>query len=191
MTGSAPADAQAAIDQATAELERLSLKGELEGDPLRPVLLALAASVGAMRQVVDRIEAGPQALTPRERDHMTRQLVQACQTSFVRQAGAAAGRRIIITAAMVVACSAALLGGGYVLGRSSEAAAVANAIGPLREALSDGSASAQVWADAIRRNDLPRLLARCEAAAVWMDSGRRACNVPLWLEDPPRQPPQP
>ncbi len=46
--------------------------------------------------------------------------MQACQASFVRQAGAAARRRTVITAAAVVTLSAAMLGGGYFLGRSSE-----------------------------------------------------------------------
>jgi hypothetical protein len=78
------------------------------------------------------------------------------------------------------------LGGGYLWGRSTEAAEVREASGVIRAALSDGSASARAWADAIRRNDLVGLLARCEGRAVWADTaGRRACAVPLWLDEAP------
>ena len=79
-----------------------------------------------------------------------------------------------------------VLGGGYLWGRSTEAAEVRDAAGVIRATLSDGSASARVWADAIRRNDLVGLLKRCEGRAVWTEaSGRRACAVPLWLDDEP------
>ncbi|MFC7557114.1 hypothetical protein ACFQU7_41185 [Pseudoroseomonas wenyumeiae] len=78
------------------------------------------------------------------------------------------------------------LGSGYLWGRATEAAEVRQATGLIRVTLSEGSASARAWADAIRRNDLVGLLARCEGRAVWSDaSGRRACAVPLWLEDAP------
>ncbi len=78
------------------------------------------------------------------------------------------------------------LGGGYLWGRSTEAAEVREVSGVIRAALTNGSASAQAWADAIRHNDLVGLLGRCEGRAVWADAGgRRACAVPLWLEDAP------
>ena len=122
---------------------------------------------------------------------MTRQFVQACRADFVRQATGQSRRLAVLSGFGAAVLLLGVLVGGYLWGRSTEAAEVRAATGVIRAALSEGSASARAWAEAIRRNDLVGLLARCEGRAVWADNtGRRACAVPLWLDDvaPPAAP---
>jgi hypothetical protein len=187
---SAPAaalsDPRAAIGRARADLRLAASKAELEGDPLGPVLDAFGASLGAMSELLHHAEASRQPLDTRARAEMTRQLVQACRADFVRQAEAQSRRLSLLSGFGAAVLLLSALGGGYLWGRSTEAAELRSATDVIRAALSDGSASAQAWADAIRRNDLVGLLARCEGRAVWSDAnGRRACAVPLWLDEAP------
>ncbi|MFC7694577.1 hypothetical protein ACFQY5_38545 [Paeniroseomonas aquatica] len=150
------------------------------------MLAGLSSSLGAMVALQARMEASREPLDDKARADMTRQLVQACRMDFVRQAGAQSRRLALLSGLGAAVLLLGALGGGYLWGRSTETAEVREASGVIRAALSDGSASALAWSDAIRRNNLVGLLARCEGRAVWTDSnGRRACAVPLWLEDAP------
>ena len=79
-------DPRAAIGRARADLRLAASKAELEGDPLRPVLEAFGASLGAMGELLDHAEASRQPMDAKERADMTRQLVAACRADFVRQA---------------------------------------------------------------------------------------------------------
>jgi hypothetical protein len=174
------------MSHARADLRLAASKAQLEGDPLGPVLDAFGASLGAMGELLDHVEASRQPLDAKARAEVTRQLVQACRADFVRQAVGQSRRMAVLSGLGAAVLLLGVLGGGYLWGRSTEAAEVRQATGVIRAALSDGSASARAWADAIRRNDLVGLLARCEGRAVWLDSGgRRACAVPLWLDDTP------
>ena len=179
-------DPRAAIGRARADLRLAASKAELEGDPLRPVLDAFGASLGAMGDLLDHAEASRQPMDAKERADMTRQLVAACRADFVRQAVGQSRRLAVLSGFGAAVLLLGAMGGGYLWGRSTEAAEVREASGLIRAALSNGSDSARAWSDAIRRNDLVGLLARCEGRAVWIDAnGRRACAVPLWLEDAP------
>lgn len=189
-----PADPRTAIQQARADVQRSAVQAELQGDPLGAVLDAFSASLGAMGTLLEHVEASRQPLDASARAAITRQLVQACRADFVRQAEIRSRRTAALSGVAAAVLLLGTLGGGFLWGRSVETAEVRAAAGVIRAALSDGSASATAWADAIRRNDLPRLLARCEGGSVWADaSGRRACAVPLWLDDVPVQamPPAP
>jgi hypothetical protein len=182
----APSDPHAAIGRARADLRLAASKAQLEGDPLGPVLDAFGASLGAMGELLHHAEASRQPLDATARAAMTRQLVQACRADFLRQAAGQSRRLAMLSGLGAAVLLLSALGGGYLWGRSTEAAEVRSATDVIRAALSDGSASARAWADAIRRNDLVGLLARCEGRAVWSDAnGRRACAVPLWLDEAP------
>ena len=179
-------DPGAAIGRARADLRLAASKAQLQGDPLGGVLEAFDASLGAMGELLAHVEASRQPMDAKERAEMTRQLVQACRTDFLRQAGAQSRRMAVLSGVGAAVLLLGVLGGGYLWGRSTEAAEVRDAAGVIRATLSDGSASARVWADAIRRNDLVGLLKRCEGRTVWTEAnGRRACAVPLWLDDEP------
>jgi hypothetical protein len=184
-------DPRAAIGRASAELRLSVAKAELEHDPLGAVLEAFSASLGAMGELLDHVEASRQPMDDNDTAELTRQLAQACRADFVRVAGLNSRRRALLSGVGAAVLLLGALGGGYLWGRSAEAAEVHEALGVIRTALSDGSASARAWSDAIRRNDLVGLLARCEGRSVWAEAnGRRACAVPLWLDDaPPPAPP--
>ena len=185
-TAAAPPDPRATIGRARAELQRSASKAELQGDPLGAVLDAFETSLGALSELLDHLEATRQPLDATTRAEMTRQLVQACRADVVRHAGARSRRAAMLSGVGATVLLLGVLSGGYLWGRATEVAEVRSATGVIRAALSDGSASARAWADAIRRNDLVGLLARCEGRAVWADTdGRRACAVPLWLDDAP------
>jgi hypothetical protein len=184
-------DPRAAIGRARADLRHAVSKAELENDPLGPVLDAFGASLGAMGEILDHAEATRQPLDAKARADMMRQLVQACRADFVRQAAGQSRRLAVLSGLAAAVLLLGAVGGGYLWGRAAEVAEVRGAAGVIRLALSDGSASARAWADAITRNDLIGLLARCEGRAVWADNaGRRACAAPLWLDDvaPPATP---
>lgn len=185
----AAAGPRAAIDRACAALRLSVAKAQLEHDPLGAALDAMAISLGAIGELIDHVDAARQPLDADERAQMTRKLVQACRADFARAATGSTRRLAILSGIVAAALLLAALGGGYLWGRSTEAAAVSEASEVIRAALSDGSASARVWADAIRRNDLVGLLGRCEGQRVWTEAnGRRACAVPLWLDDAPAPP---
>ncbi|UFN49146.1 hypothetical protein LPC08_00405 [Roseomonas sp. OT10] len=181
-----PPDPRAAISRARLDLEQATVKAGLEGDPLAPVLEAFSTSLGALGEVLEQVEATRQPLDAKARAELARQLVQACRADVVRLAGVQSRRLAVLSGLGAAVLLLGALGGGYRWGRATEAAEVRAASGVIRAALSDGSASATAWAEAIRRNDLVGLLARCEGRAVWTEtSGRRACAVPLWLDDAP------
>jgi hypothetical protein len=184
-TGPELPDAATALRQARAELQAAAEQAALDRDPLAPVLVGLSSSLGALGAVEARLEAARPPLDAKERAELTRQLVQACRADFVRAASVQSRRLMLLSGIGAAALLLATLGGGYLWGRSAESAEIRAASGVIRAALSDGSASAQAWADAIRRNDLVGLLGRCQGPAVWTEAnGRRACAVPLWLDDP-------
>ncbi|WP_145145476.1 hypothetical protein [Roseomonas gilardii] len=185
-TAAAPSDPRAAIGRARADLRLAASKAQLEGDPLGPVLDAFGASLGAMSEVLDHAESSRQPMDAKERAEIARQFVQACRADFVRQAVGQSRRLAVLSGLGAAVLLLGTLGGGYLWGRSTEVAEVRQAAGVIRAALSEGSASARAWSDAIRRNDLVGLLGRCEGHAVWADAtGRRACAVPLWLDEAP------
>ena len=184
-------DVGEAMRQACTDLEAAAETARVERDPLAPVLAGLSSSLGAMVALQARMEASREPLDAKARAEMTRQLVGACRADFVRQAIGQSRRLALLSGVGAAVLLLGALGGGYLWGRSTEVADVRAASGVIRAALSDGSTSAQAWADAIRRNDLVGLLARCQGRAVWADAaGRRACAVPLWLDEvsPPPAP---
>ena len=183
-------EAATAIRRAQAKLEQATASAGLANDPMRDALAGLSAALGAMLVTA---EAGRQPLDDKAWAELTRKLVQACRADFVRQAGVQSRRLALLTGLGAAVLLLGAIGGGYLWGRSTEAAEVREATGVIRAALSDGSVSARAWADAIQRNDLVGLLGRCQGRTVWADvAGRRACAVPLWLDDvPPPAPPAP
>lgn len=187
-----PSDPRQAIVRARGDLQRAASKAELENDPLRPVLEAMSASLGAMNEVLVHADQVKQPIDAGDRADMVRQLVLACRADFVRQASLQTRRLAWLSGLITTVLLAGAIGGGYLWGRNTEFSELREASGAIRAALSDGSASAKAWADAIRRNDIVSLLSRCEGRAVWTVNGRRACTVPLWLEDaPPLKEPTP
>jgi hypothetical protein len=139
-----------------------------------------------MNEVLVYADQAKQPMDASDRADMVRQLVKACRADFVRQASLQTRRSAWLSGLITTVLLAGAMGGGYLWGRNTESSELREASGTIRAALSDGSASARAWAGVIRRSDIVSLLSRCEGRAVWTDAnGRRACTVPLWLEDAP------
>jgi len=79
---------------------------------------------------------------------------------------------------------AAAAGGGFRSGQTTANAAVHQTEQQLAQAFQNGPAAAASWANLMRSNDAGLALANCTGPAVRVLDGRRACNVPLWLDPP-------
>jgi len=116
---------------------------------------------------------------------------------IARSADAALTRRVrvfdrntaLIAAAVLVGSILAALAGGYWWGDSNATAAVHETEAGLQAAFSGGPEAARDWLNLMTWNDLEQALAQCRGDAVSIQSGRRGCMVPLWIEKPVNPPP--
>ncbi len=72
----------------------------------------------------------------------------------------------------------------YLAAQASANAAVHETEQQLALAFRDGSGAAASWANLMRSNDAGLMLATCTGTAVKVIEGRRACNMPVWLDPP-------
>lgn len=84
-------------------------------------------------------------------------------------------------------------GGGFMLGRQQGAATAYETDANLRAVLRVNPTKAPLWLNLMASNDPAQALAGCQGAAVHTYDGRRACEVPIWLDPPKafRSPPAP
>lgn len=84
----------------------------------------------------------------------------------------------------VVAIIAALSGSGYLFGRQQGAAAAYTTDENIRSILQSNPTKAPAWLNLMRSNDPDQTFAGCHGAALHVYNGRRACEVPVWLDPP-------
>lgn len=172
----------------------LSDDGVLPGDPLYRPLMHLdkqiekiaagaepiAAQIKAMVDgEVARIRKTVVGVEEESVERMTAALEQSAQASF-------RGWQWRTAALVGIAlCVAAGVGGavGWGLGWRDGSASVTATERGIAEAFRDGGESAELWLKLMKDNDLKRSLALCSGKAVWQANGRKACGVPLWLEE--------
>ena len=97
----------------------------------------------------------------------------------------------IASVAGVVAVLGTLGSASYLFGRQQGAAAAYTTDENLRTVLRVNPTKAPTWLNLMNSNDPDQTFAACHGAAVHVYNGRRACEVPVWL-DPPnifRKPP--
>ncbi|WP_458097856.1 hypothetical protein [Roseomonas sp. WA12] len=117
---------------------------------------------------------------------MTHQFMQARRADFASQAGEQSRPTAVLSGIAAAVLLLGVPGGGYLWGRSTEAAEVRDASDVICAALSDGSASARAWADAIRRNNLVDPAVALQGTRGRAETGgRQVCAVPLWLDNAP------
>ena len=75
-------------------------------------------------------------------------------------------------------------GGGFMGGWTAANASVHQTEQQLALAFRDGPKAATAWANLMRWNSADLALAACTGALVKTVEGRRACNVPMWLDPP-------
>ena len=125
-------------------------------------------------------------------------LIHEIAGKIAKSADAALTRRVrvfdrnsaLIAAGVLVVGLIGALGGGYWWG-SSDAASLHETETSLRTAFHDGPESARLWLDLMLWNNPDRALFHCSGDAVFVQNGRKACKVPLWIEPAGIGPPQP
>ena len=82
------------------------------------------------------------------------------------------------------------LAGGYWWGRSTALASIHETEGGLQVAFEAGAGAAQKWLSLMQWNNITDALSLCTGSALYVQLGRKACSVPLWVEPPqPSSPP--
>ena len=98
--------------------------------------------------------------------------------------------QLVLGAAVVLFfVAASCLGGGYWWGRDDTLSSVHETETGLQTAFEDGAGAAQKWLNLMQWNNISFALGQCTGAVVSMQSGRKACGVPLWIEPPHPGPP--
>jgi len=154
---------------------------------------ALAAALDQARRAADaetaRFRAGL--------DTAKAETIRDVANHIARSADAALTRRVrvvdrnsVLIAAAVLAGSILVAGvGGYWWGQSSATAAIRETEVGLRAAFNNGPTAARDWLNLMTWNDVTQALSQCQGDSVSTQGGRRACNVPLWVEKPVSPPP--
>ena len=188
-----PVDTFAAkVREAQAELQHGIDRAGLRDDPFRHPLQALSGVMGLFPDLVGQLtDAVDQARQPIDSAAVER-AVERVEQAAVRGADQRAAelarahsRRTLLTYGGTFAIGIlAALGAGFVCGQASANAAAHQTEQQLALAFKDGPANAATWATLMRSNDAGQMLATCTGLAVKTIEGRKACNMPVWLDLP-------
>ncbi len=188
-----PVDTFAAkVQEAQAELQRGIDRAGLRDDPFRHPLQALCSVMGLFPELVGRItgavDQARQPIDPAAVERAVERLEQAAVRGADQRAAELArahSRRTLLTYSGTFAIGIlAAFGVGVVWGQASANATVHQTEGQLALAFRDGPGSAAIWATLMRSNDASQMLATCTGLAVKTLEGRKACNMPVWLDPP-------
>ena len=170
---------------AQADLDGAVAKAGMTGDPIRYLLAASSAGLGAFASGIQAIRQPLDSVT-------VERAVERLEKAAVRGADQRAAelaqsrnRRTLLTygGAFAVGILAAA-GSSFLWGQASANAAVRQTEQQLALAFRDGPGAAAAWANLMRSNDAGLMVATCTGLAVRTIEGRRACNMPVWLDPP-------
>ena len=195
-----PAEVGEEVRAAQERLRRSITIAGLIDDPMRHVLEALATHIGAQHRM--HVDAGAMLAEAIRRaqqpvsDETIRRLEAAAANGADRRAFGIIRehwRRNVMLAAGVLLGLALLSGAigvaaGYFWGRAKAFASVRQTEAGLQTMFRDGPDDAATRLSLATWNDPRQVLARCKGGQASVQSGRRACLAPLWIEAPkPRQ----
>lgn len=167
-------------------------KAGLGRDPYRFMMGALSQALGVLPAFMGKLDGAidhaRQPIDPEAVERAVELLEQAAVRGADQRAAALArahNRRTLLTygGGCAVAVVAAL-GVGFAWGQASANTAVHQTEQQLALAFKDGPANAATWATLMRSNDAGQMLATCSGLAVKTIEGRKACNMPVWLDPP-------
>ncbi len=193
MNGPGPVDTfTAKVREAQADLQHGIDRAGLRDDPFRHPLQALSGVMGLFPDLVGQltgaVEQARQPLDSAAVERTVERLEQAAVRGADRRAAELArsrNRRTLLTYGGTFAISIlAAAGGGFAWGQASANAAVRQTDQQLALAFRDGPSAAAIWANLVRSNDANLMLAACTGLAVKTLEGRKACNMPVWLDPP-------
>lgn len=195
------------------------ISGIEQNDPLAPVLEAIigfmkhidnkaleqeyivqayvseATNLLKLTQVTSRMIAERYQKSIEERGARTIEIISA---KIAESADRALARRVRVFdrnaafVAVLMLVSSTL--GGYFYGRWQGKRIADASIGiteiNLQSAFNHGPQAANTWLQLMRWNNPRSALSYCHGSSVFIQNGRRACNVPLWIAPPLPAPPQ-
>jgi len=182
----------ALVLEAQASLAQGVEKAGLGRDPYRFMMGALAQALGVLPAFVGKldgaIDQARQPVDPAAVERAVERLEKAAVRGADQRAAELArsrNRRTLLTYGGSFAIGIlAAAGGGFLWGQASANAAVRQTDQQLTLAYRDGPSAAAIWANLMRSNDANLMLATCTGLAVKTLEGRKACNLPMWLEPP-------
>jgi hypothetical protein len=198
------------VEAAQAVLRRAAAASVLRNDPLAEQIRAIAESIGALADIyeasedtqleiaatlsklgdvvtnesVAKVHASGVALI----DQLAPRLATLVQTNARQQLWTLRLRTILGGSAALIATLAVagvfVYATGYAAGRTQgEVAANTNSA-----AMAAGPEAATTWALLMANNDPTKAMMACRKAVYQDDQGRRACNLPVWIEPPATAP---
>ena len=195
-----PVDAfEAQVRTAQADLQHGIDRAGLRDDPFRHPMQALSGVMGLfpglLRQLTGAIDQARQPIDPAAVERAVERLEKAAVRGTDQRAAELArsrNRRTLLTYGGVLLAAVLVSGGvGFAWGQASANTAVHQTEQQLTLAFRDGPSAAATWANLMRSNDANLMLATCTGLALKTIEGRRACNMPIWLDPPnPAVPPR-
>jgi len=161
-------------------------------DPYRFMMGALAQALGVLPAFIGKLDGAldqaRQPVDPAAIERAVERLEKAAVRGVNQRAAELArahNRRTLLTYGGAFAFGVLVAAGvGFAWGKALANAAVYQTEQQLALAFRGGPGAAAAWANLMRSNDAGLALAGCSGSAVKIIDGRRACNVPLWLDPP-------
>ena len=121
---------------------------------------------------------------------IARRIAQSADAALTRRVRVFDRNTALIAAAVLFGSILGAFVGGYWRGSSTANAAIHETEAGLQAAFNQGPEAARDWLNLMTWNDVQDALAQCHGdAVVSIQFGRRACDVPLWIEKPVPAPP--
>ena len=191
MNDPGPVDAfEAQVRTAQADLQHGIDRAGLRDDPFRHPLQALSGVMGLFPELVGRltgaVDHARQPIDPAAVERAVERLEQAAVRGAdqrARELARAHNRRTLLTYGGAFAVGILIAAGvGFAWGQASANAAAHQTEQQLTLAFRDGPGAAAIWANLMRSNDASSMLATCTGLAIKTIEGRKACNMPVWLD---------
>ena len=184
----------ALVLEAQASLAHGVEKAGLGRDPYRFMMGALAQALGVLPAFMGKLDGAldhaRQPIDPVAVERAVERLEQAAVRGADRRAAELArshSRSTLLTYGGTFVIGILAAGGlGFAWGQATANAAVHQTEAQLALAFKDGASAAAIWANLMRSNDANAMMGTCTGLALKTLEGRRACNMPVWL-DPPIQ----
>lgn len=153
------------------------------------IIDALQQSRQAADAEIARFQAGIAQTETVTIQRIADNIARAADRALTRRVTILQWNRVAWAAAILVVLTVGSLVGGYWWGRDTALSSIHETEAGLQVAFENGAPAAQTWLNLMQWNDIASALAQCTEAALSIQGGRKACNVPLWIEPPPPPPP--
>ena len=114
-------------------------------------------------------------------------IARAADRALTRRVTVLQWSRVAWAAAILVSLTVGSLVGGYWWGHETTLGSIQETDTGLQIAFQNGAGDARKWLDLMQWNTLSNALGQCTGGSVSIQDGRKACNVPLWIEPPQPQ----